>query len=256
MTTTSTRPGSMLLGAGRYWDQRASSCVQDVWQPAHPLVSCPFVSKDLFVAFRVFDSFSGVDRGSQIRRCGRLGNGTNPGVARVRRVVGSEGNQAGTIYSKLASVSHFHRVDAQMELATSSPLVKRALKAVERLHVAAGARTKSAARCCETLCRKDSPWARCEVRAAVCCGCVSRWVIFSWHGRTKFSHRRPVWCTPYIAKRGEKNHCIRGCDKWEGCSGTRSPALSFSFAVKRVTEPNIDRSSYARARSRRGHVPR
>ena len=50
----------------------------------------------------------------------------------------SEGNQASTIASKVAAVLHFHRVDAQMELPTSSPLTKRALKEVERSHVAAG----------------------------------------------------------------------------------------------------------------------
>ena len=49
----------------------------------------------------------------------------------------SEGNQASTIASKLAAVLHFHRVDAQMELPTSS-LINRALKGVERSHVAAG----------------------------------------------------------------------------------------------------------------------
>ena len=50
----------------------------------------------------------------------------------------SEGNQASTIASKVAAVLHFHRVEAQMELPTSSPLIKRALNGVERSHVAAG----------------------------------------------------------------------------------------------------------------------
>ena len=49
-----------------------------------------------------------------------------------------EGNQAGTIASTLAAVLHFHRVDAQTELPTSAPLIKRALNGVARSHVAAG----------------------------------------------------------------------------------------------------------------------
>ena len=49
-----------------------------------------------------------------------------------------KGNQAGTIASKLSAVLHFHRVNLQMELPTSSPLIKRALKGVTRSHVAAG----------------------------------------------------------------------------------------------------------------------
>ena len=44
----------------------------------------------------------------------------------------SEGNQAGTIANKLSAMLHFHRINLQMELPTSSPLIKRAL------HVAAG----------------------------------------------------------------------------------------------------------------------
>ena len=40
----------------------------------------------------------------------------------------SEGNQAGTIASKLSAVLHFHRINLQMESPTSSPLIKRAMK--------------------------------------------------------------------------------------------------------------------------------
>ena len=50
----------------------------------------------------------------------------------------SEGNQAHTVASKLAAALHFHLVDAQMELPTSSPLIKRDLKEAERSHVAVG----------------------------------------------------------------------------------------------------------------------
>ena len=50
----------------------------------------------------------------------------------------SEGNQTGTIAGKLSAVLHFHRVNLQVELPTSSPLIKRALKGVARSHVAAG----------------------------------------------------------------------------------------------------------------------
>ena len=39
----------------------------------------------------------------------------------------SEGNQAGTIANKLSAVLHFHRINLQMELPTSSPLIKRVL---------------------------------------------------------------------------------------------------------------------------------
>ena len=50
----------------------------------------------------------------------------------------SEGNQAGTMANKLSAVLHFHRINFQIELPTSSPLIKRALKGVTRSHVAAG----------------------------------------------------------------------------------------------------------------------
>ena len=50
----------------------------------------------------------------------------------------SEGNQAGSIAKKLAAVLHFHRIHVQMELPTSSPLIKRDLKEAERSHVAVG----------------------------------------------------------------------------------------------------------------------
>ena len=50
----------------------------------------------------------------------------------------SEGNQAGTIASKLSAVLHFHRINVQIELPTSSPLIKSALKGVARSHAAAG----------------------------------------------------------------------------------------------------------------------
>ena len=50
----------------------------------------------------------------------------------------SEGNQAGTRAKTLSAVPHFHGINIQMELPTSSPLINRALKGVTRLHVAAG----------------------------------------------------------------------------------------------------------------------
>ena len=50
----------------------------------------------------------------------------------------SEGNQAGTIAGKLSAVTDFHRVNLKMELPTSSPLIKRALKGVAWSHVGAG----------------------------------------------------------------------------------------------------------------------
>ena len=50
----------------------------------------------------------------------------------------SEGNMAGTIAGKLSTVLRFHRVNLQMELPTSSPFIKRALKGVARSHVVAG----------------------------------------------------------------------------------------------------------------------
>ena len=54
----------------------------------------------------------------------------------------SEGNQAGTIASKLAAMVPFYRVDSQMELPTSSPLIERGLKGVKRSHVATGTSKK------------------------------------------------------------------------------------------------------------------
>ena len=68
----STRSGVTLLGADRYWGQRASRYAQECWQPAHPQVSCAFVSPSLFVRFPVLDRFSGGDRGGRVLRPGGL----------------------------------------------------------------------------------------------------------------------------------------------------------------------------------------
>ena len=105
LTTTSTRPSPLLLCAGRYWDRRASSCVQEFWRPAHPPVSCAFVSKGLFVQFPVVDCFSGGYRGSAMFRCGRLVDGEYPGVSRVCRVVWCVREQPGRYCCQYTSSS-------------------------------------------------------------------------------------------------------------------------------------------------------
>ena len=50
----------------------------------------------------------------------------------------AEGNLAGTISRKLAAVQYFHRLEAGMELPTTAPVLKSALKGIARGHVAAG----------------------------------------------------------------------------------------------------------------------
>ena len=50
----------------------------------------------------------------------------------------SEGNLARTISGKLAAVQYYHRVEAQVEIVTSSPVIKWALKGIARFHVEAG----------------------------------------------------------------------------------------------------------------------
>ena len=54
------------------------------------------------------------------------------------RSVVSERNQAGTIASKLSAALHSHHVNLELELPTSSPLVKRASKVLARSHVVTG----------------------------------------------------------------------------------------------------------------------
>lgn len=51
-------------------------------------------------------------------------------------------NQAGAISGKLAAVQYFHRVEASLELPTGAPLVQRALKGVEKTHVAVGTKAR------------------------------------------------------------------------------------------------------------------
>ena len=45
---------------------------------------------------------------------------------------------AGTISRKLAVVQYFHRLEAGVELPTTAPVLKSALKGIARGHVAAG----------------------------------------------------------------------------------------------------------------------
>jgi len=52
------------------------------------------------------------------------------------------GNQAGTIYGKLAAIQYFHRVDHGRELPINSDLVKRALQGVTRAHERSGMRAR------------------------------------------------------------------------------------------------------------------
>ena len=98
MTTTSTRPVPMLLGAGRYWNRRASSCVTEFWQPAHPPVSCAFVSKGLFVGFPVLDRFSGlIGEAQYLDAADLLTENTQALLEFVAWCGVSKGNQASTI---------------------------------------------------------------------------------------------------------------------------------------------------------------
>lgn len=54
----------------------------------------------------------------------------------------SQGNQAKTISGKLASVQYFHRVQIQQEIPTGAAQVNRALKGVEKAHVADGTKKR------------------------------------------------------------------------------------------------------------------
>lgn len=59
-------------------------------------------------------------------------------VASVAWCSSSEGNHAGAIAGKSAAVKYSHRVEARLEIPAGAPLVNRALKGVEKAHVAAG----------------------------------------------------------------------------------------------------------------------
>lgn len=50
------------------------------------------------------------------------------------------GNMSGTIAGKLAAVQYFHRIEAGVEIQTSSPLIKSALRGIARSHAEAGTR--------------------------------------------------------------------------------------------------------------------
>ena len=50
----------------------------------------------------------------------------------------AEGNLTGTISGKLAAARYFHRLEAGVELPTTAPVLKSALKGTARCHVAAG----------------------------------------------------------------------------------------------------------------------
>ena len=111
----------------------------------------------------------------------------------------SEGNQAGTIANKLSAVLHFHHINLQMELPTSSPLIKRALIGVTRSHVAAGTPKRV---------RRPISWdSLLEGQGlALSWGPDGRvlWLsralfFFLWQGRTKSSPRPPERYTPCTA---------------------------------------------------------
>lgn len=52
----------------------------------------------------------------------------------------SKGNLASTISGKFAAVQYFHRTEMQVEIATTSPLIKCALRGIARLHIDQGIR--------------------------------------------------------------------------------------------------------------------
>ena len=52
----------------------------------------------------------------------------------------SKGNLASTVSAKIAVVQYNHRVEAQVEIITISPLIRCALKGIVRSHVEAGTR--------------------------------------------------------------------------------------------------------------------
>ena len=52
----------------------------------------------------------------------------------------SKGNLASTISGKIAAVQYYHRVEAQVEIIATSPLLRCALKGIARSHVEAGTR--------------------------------------------------------------------------------------------------------------------
>ena len=52
----------------------------------------------------------------------------------------SKGNLASTISGKIAAVQYYDRVEAQVEIIATSPLIRCALKGIARSHVEAGTR--------------------------------------------------------------------------------------------------------------------
>ena len=52
----------------------------------------------------------------------------------------SKGNLASTISGKFAAVQYFHRMEMQVEIATTSPLIKCALRGIARSHIDQGIR--------------------------------------------------------------------------------------------------------------------
>ena len=183
----------------------ASEC----WRPAHPSVSCAVVSPSLYVRFlRSWAAFRGLIGEAEYFDAAVSDTDKIQELLELVAWCASEGNQAGTIASKLSAVLHFHRINLQMELPTS-PLIKRALKGVTRSHVTAGTRKECVARFRGIRCWKDKDWLHLGVRAAASFAVSSVGLFFSGKvGRNlRLAGRSGA---PRALLDEERRRCIRG----------------------------------------------
>ena len=123
ISTVTARSGPTLLVTDRYWSQRARYA-SECWRPAHPSVSCAVVSPSLYVRFlRSWAAFRGLIGEAEYFDAAVSDTDKIQELLEFVAWCASEGNQAGTIANKLSVVLHFHCINLQMELPTSSPLI-------------------------------------------------------------------------------------------------------------------------------------
>ena len=149
---------------------------------------------------------------------------------------------------------HFHRVNLQIELPTSSPLIKPALKGVARSHVVAGT-TKRV--------RRPISWDALlggqDLAPSWGPGGRMLWLSLAL-GYFLVARSDEIFASPTGVV--HPVHCVTRGDvalyaggrRWPRCSGTRPPASRFGFEAIKATRPNRGRLLYVHAMTPGGAV--
>ena len=122
-TVTSARSGPTLLGTDRYWGNGRRVMLRSVGQLIRLSVA-PSSHRAYTSGFRSWAVFRGLIGEAEYFDAAVSNTDKIQELLEFVAWCASEGNQTGTIANKLSAVLNFHRINLQMELPTSSPLIK------------------------------------------------------------------------------------------------------------------------------------